>query len=73
MNQYQTYYQEPTAPNSSSTRTEIGEQAVWTLSSSKPGNGIDQLRDDNNNTFWQSDGSQPHTITIQFMKKVRRG
>jgi anaphase-promoting complex subunit 10 len=71
MNQYQTYYQECSAPSSSSTRTEIGDQAVWTLSSSKPGNGIEQLRDDNNNTFWQSDGSQPHTITIQFMKKVK--
>jgi anaphase-promoting complex subunit 10 len=29
------------------------------------------LRDDNLNSFWQSDGSQPHLINIQFMKKTR--
>ena len=44
---------------------------MWTLSSAKMGNGVEQLRDDNTNTFWQSDGSQPHLINIQFMKKTR--
>lgn len=26
-------------------RREIGDEAVWSLSSAKPGNGVDQLRD----------------------------
>lgn len=73
---------------------EIGSQAVWSLSSCKPGLlltpvigavfyvvvfenslrpfalltgfGVDQLRDDNLETYWQSDGSQPHLVNIQF-------
>lgn len=49
---------------------ELGSQAVWSLSTAKPGNGIDNLRDDNTSTFWQSDGVQPHIINIQFLKKV---
>lgn len=31
-----------------------------------PGFGVDQLRDDNLETYWQSDGSQPHLVNIQF-------
>eukprot|EP00301_Raphidiophrys_heterophryoidea_P022117 c6353_g1_i1.p1 GENE.c6353_g1_i1~~c6353_g1_i1.p1 ORF type:complete len:199 (+),score=38.27 c6353_g1_i1:95-691(+) len=49
---------------------EIGCRAVWSLSSAKPGNGVTQLRDNDNATFWQSDGPQPHKITIQFPRKV---
>ena len=45
--------------------------ASWTLSSAKPGNGIEQLVDGNPETFWQSDGSQPHAVTIQFYKKTK--
>jgi anaphase-promoting complex subunit 10 len=41
------------------------------LSSAKAGNGVEQLRDENTNTFWQSDGAQPHFVNIQFMKKTR--
>jgi anaphase-promoting complex subunit 10 len=51
-------------------RREIGGDAVWTLSTAKPGNGIEQLRDNSLETYWQSDGPQPHTISIQFHKKV---
>lgn len=36
------------------TRREIGREAVWSLSSAKPGNGVDQLRDDSTDTYWQS-------------------
>ena len=32
---------------------------------------MDQLRDDNLNTFWQSDATQPHYINIQFFKKIK--
>ena len=44
---------------------EIGDLAVWSLSTAKPGNGVDQLRDDNTDTYWQSDGPQPHLINVQ--------
>ena len=36
----------------------------------KPGNGIEQLRDDDIKTYWQSDGAHPHLINVQFLKKV---
>ena len=49
---------------------EIGEQAVWSLSSCKPGFGIEQLRDGNLETYWQSDGPQPHLVSIQFRRKT---
>jgi len=32
---------------------EIGDQAVWTLSTAKPGNGVEQLRDNSLETYWQ--------------------
>ena len=50
---------------------EVGDQAVWSLSTAKPGNGVDQLRDDNSDTYWQSDGPQPHLVNIQFHSKMR--
>jgi anaphase-promoting complex subunit 10 len=51
-------------------KQEIGDQAVWSLSSAKPGFGVEQLRDDNLDTYWQSDGAQPHFINIQFNKRM---
>jgi anaphase-promoting complex subunit 10 len=48
---------------------EIGQLAHWSLSSSKPGNGVDQLRDSSLETYWQSDGLQPHYINIQFPRR----
>ena len=51
-------------PLSNSQRREVGDLAVWTLSSAKHGNGVDQLRDDLITTFWQSDGHQPHLVNI---------
>eukprot|EP00475_Leptophrys_vorax_P039295 TRINITY_DN7075_c0_g1_i1.p1 TRINITY_DN7075_c0_g1~~TRINITY_DN7075_c0_g1_i1.p1 ORF type:complete len:206 (+),score=32.97 TRINITY_DN7075_c0_g1_i1:64-681(+) len=51
---------------------EIGSTGtVWTLSSAKVGNGVQQLRDDNMSTFWQSDGTAPHWINVQFSKRTR--
>lgn len=58
-------------PESNAQRREIGDLAVWTLSSAKQGNGVDQLRDNQVSTFWQSDGQQPHYINIQFLKKMK--
>jgi hypothetical protein len=33
--------------------------------------GVEQLRDGNLETYWQSDGPQPHLVNIQFHKKTR--
>ncbi|XP_037087221.1 anaphase-promoting complex subunit 10-like [Pollicipes pollicipes] len=49
---------------------EVGNQAVWSLSTCKPGFGVDQLRDHCLETYWQSDGPQPHLINIQFKRKT---
>jgi anaphase-promoting complex subunit 10 len=65
------YHMCQAAPKETSELVEIGEQAVWILSSAKLGNGVDQLRDNDTATFWQSDGTIPHLINIQFMKKTR--
>uniref|UniRef100_A0A9I9E0Q0 DOC domain-containing protein n=2 Tax=Cucumis melo TaxID=3656 RepID=A0A9I9E0Q0_CUCME len=50
---------------------EMGKKAAWSVSSCKPGNGVSALRDDNLETYWQSDGVQPHLVNIQFQKKVK--
>jgi hypothetical protein len=35
-------------------RREVGDQdQVWSLSTAKPGNGVEQLRDGNLDTYWQ--------------------
>jgi anaphase-promoting complex subunit 10 len=31
---------------------------------------VEQIRDDNTDTYWQSDGGQPHLVNIQFHKKM---
>ena len=48
---------------------ELGADAVFTISSAKPGNGVDQIRDERLDTYWQSDGAAPHYINIHFMEK----
>ncbi|CAI5490940.1 unnamed protein product [Closterium sp. Naga37s-1] len=58
-------------PDDGEDRREIGHLAEWSVSSAKPGNGVELLRDGKADTFWQSDGSQPHLVNIQFQKKVR--
>lgn len=52
------------------TLREIGDLAVWSVTSAKPGNGVELLRDGKLDTYWQSDGLQPHLVNIQFQKKV---
>eukprot|EP00172_Hildenbrandia_rubra_P004439 Plantae.Rhodophyta-Hildenbrandia_rubra.ctg8986.p2 GENE.Plantae.Rhodophyta-Hildenbrandia_rubra.ctg8986~~Plantae.Rhodophyta-Hildenbrandia_rubra.ctg8986.p2 ORF type:complete len:265 (+),score=41.40 Plantae.Rhodophyta-Hildenbrandia_rubra.ctg8986:907-1701(+) len=51
--------------------TDLSSQAVWTVSSAKPGNGVEKLLDGQEHTFWQSDGMQPHTVSLQFVRKVK--
>jgi anaphase-promoting complex subunit 10 len=50
---------------------EISTLASWTVSSSKPGCSIPQLRHASTSLFWQSDGPQPHYLNIHFFKLVR--
>jgi hypothetical protein len=49
---------------------DISSLATWTLSSAKPGCALPQLRSSDTNLFWQSDGPQPHTLTLHFFKLV---
>ncbi|GAA5966874.1 hypothetical protein JCM3765_004587 [Sporobolomyces pararoseus] len=48
---------------------DIGSRGAWSVSSAKPGFGVEHLRDNDTETFWQSEGSQPHLINVQFSKK----
>ncbi|KAF2815707.1 galactose-binding like protein [Mytilinidion resinicola] len=50
---------------------EISSLASWTVSSSKPGCSIPQLRSPLTTHFWQSDGPQPHLLNLHFFKRVR--
>ncbi|XP_057973637.1 anaphase-promoting complex subunit 10-like isoform X3 [Malania oleifera] len=50
---------------------EMAKKAAWSVSSYKPGNGVLFLCDNNLDTYWQSDGVQPHLVNIQFQKKVK--
>ena len=34
------------------------------------GFGVEQLRDDSVETYWQSDGQLPHLVNIQFKRKT---
>lgn len=49
---------------------EISSLASWTVSTSKPGCGVAALRHASSSLFWQSDGPQPHLLTIHFFKQV---
>ncbi|ORX39107.1 anaphase-promoting complex, subunit 10-domain-containing protein [Kockovaella imperatae] len=51
-------------------RPELGHLPTWSVSTHKYGFGVDNLRDGNDNTFWQSEGPQPHTIDLSFPKRV---
>jgi len=49
---------------------DIGHLAKWSVSSYKFGFGAECLRDGDPDTFWHSDGPQPHFITVEFPRKV---
>ncbi|KAI0084102.1 anaphase-promoting complex, subunit 10-domain-containing protein [Irpex rosettiformis] len=49
---------------------DIGHLAKWSVSSFKFGFGTECLRDGDPETFWHSDGPQPHFVTIEFPRKV---
>ncbi|KAM5345722.1 hypothetical protein ACJ41O_011583 [Fusarium nematophilum] len=49
---------------------EISNLARFTVSSHKPGNGVEELKSDDLKSYWQSDGPQPHKLTMYFTKRV---
>lgn len=49
---------------------EISSLASWTVTSSKPGCGVSALRSPSTALFWQSDGPQPHLLSLHFFKLV---
>ena len=50
---------------------DVGRDAVcWSLSSAKAGSGVDQIRDGTSETYWQSDGGQPHYLLVHFSRRV---
>ncbi|KAK7203806.1 anaphase-promoting complex subunit 10 [Myxozyma melibiosi] len=49
---------------------DIGNQAIWTLSTWKPGFGVTALLSENTDLYWQSDAPQPHHVDIHFAKRV---
>ncbi|RMJ20993.1 complex subunit 10, partial [Aspergillus sp. HF37] len=49
---------------------EITNLASWTVSTHKPGFGVPALRSSSPTQYWQSDGPQPHTLTLHFFKLV---
>ncbi|KAG5366803.1 Anaphase-promoting complex subunit 10 [Yarrowia sp. B02] len=50
--------------------TDLGSLAHWSVSSHKAGCGVEALRSDDHQLFWQSDGPQPHHLDIHFSKRV---
>ncbi|KAF4967475.1 hypothetical protein FZEAL_10526 [Fusarium zealandicum] len=49
---------------------EISNLARFTVSTHKPGNGVSELKSDDLKMYWQSDGPQPHKLTMYFTKRV---
>lgn len=49
---------------------ELGGLAAWSVTSAKPGSGVELLRDGSTDTYWQSDGIQPHLVNMQFNRRV---
>ncbi|CAO1613403.1 unnamed protein product [Parajaminaea phylloscopi] len=55
-----------------SNKREIGSKpgTLWSLSSQKPGHGVLQLRNPDLEQLWQSDGTQPHRINVEFSERT---
>lgn len=49
---------------------EIGDMAMWNVSSAKHGTGVEKLRDGDFDSYWQSDDTHPHLVTAKFNRKV---
>ncbi|XP_068200919.1 anaphase-promoting complex subunit 10-like [Palaemon carinicauda] len=51
-------------------RLDVGKDAVWSVSSSQEGFGVEELMDPSPDTYWKSCGALPHLITLQFKKRT---
>ncbi|SPQ20637.1 61f954a1-d7b3-4cf4-a076-8e42b6d0d0bc [Thermothielavioides terrestris] len=49
---------------------EINNLAHFGVSSHRPGNGVAELLSDDLDKYWQSDGQQPHLLTVHFLRRV---
>ncbi|SPO03839.1 uncharacterized protein DNG_06522 [Cephalotrichum gorgonifer] len=49
---------------------EISNLGKFTVSTHKQDSGVEELRSEDLSKFWQSDGTQPHNLTVYFIKKV---
>ncbi|KAL2131772.1 hypothetical protein VTI74DRAFT_4622 [Chaetomium olivicolor] len=49
---------------------EINNLAHFSVSSHRPGNGVAELLSEDLDKYWQSDGQQPHLLTIHFLRRV---
>lgn len=49
---------------------EINNLAHFSVSSHKPGSGVEALLHDDLGRYWQSDGPQPHLLTVHFLRRV---
>lgn len=49
---------------------DIGGLAAWSVSSFKPGFGVNELKADDPDKLWQSDGAQPHFVDLHFSRRV---
>ncbi|KAK4120371.1 galactose-binding like protein [Parathielavia appendiculata] len=49
---------------------EINNLAHFGVSSHRPGNGVAELLSEDLDKYWQSDGQQPHLLTIHFLRRV---
>ncbi|KAJ1679717.1 hypothetical protein EV182_001469, partial [Spiromyces aspiralis] len=50
---------------------DIRDLARWEVSTCKPGNGVNYLYNNDFDTFWQTDGDQPHFVNLLFPYLVR--
>lgn len=48
----------------------VNNLAWWNPSSSKQGNPVENILNDDPNSFWQSDGAQPHLIDVYFSRMM---
>ncbi|KAI6646595.1 Anaphase-promoting complex subunit 10 isoform X1 [Oopsacas minuta] len=57
-------------PESIIANREVSMLGVWSVSSCKSGYGVRNLRDNSLETYWQSDGVQPHWVAVEYPKKT---
>lgn len=50
---------------------DIASECCLAVSSAKSGCGVSRLIDGSTETFWQSDGPQPHAVHIELRQKTR--